>query len=60
MLTKQDKAWLRKAVRAIVQEELEEVLAEQVQKIGGYDGAVKVEDDDDEEGRGRRSRTIGF
>lgn len=55
-LTKADKEWIREAVREII----EEALQFDVKQIGGYDGATPFKWDDEEEGRKRRSRQVGF
>lgn len=58
MLSREDKAWLRKMLRA----EIDSLLKDMVegQQMGGYDGATKVDDDDwQEDGKRRRAR-IGF
>lgn len=56
VLTKSDKAWLRKTLRAELAAIVEGLAASQ---IGGYDGATHVEDEVEDEGEEGRKR-IGF
>lgn len=60
-LTPADRAWLLRAFRRVVREELDRAAdrlgnGESVVQVGGYDGATVVADDES----GSRRRQIGF
>lgn len=59
MLSREDKAWLRKTIRAEIDALLKDMI--EGQQMGGYDGATEIKEDDwSEDGTKRKGRRIGF
>lgn len=58
MLTREDKAWLRKMLRAEIDALLKDMI--EGQQMGGYDGATEVKEDDWSDDGKRKRRRIGF